>query len=222
MVALIKVVVIFVLIIVMLRRRISIGNTMMAATILLGILFGLGVEALAKQFFYTFIDRTTIELVVALVLIMVLESVMRKTGMLEEMTKSLFVLPLNQRVLTALIPAIIGLLPSAGGARFSAPLVEQATSDVPYRAEEKVFINYWFRHIWEYSLPLYPGLVLAAHISGVSLGSLILVMIPFSIIWVLLGYWIIFKKRKAGKAVPGEVNDFADNDCHEKQSKVFF
>nr|WP_315987918.1 DUF401 family protein [Desulforamulus aquiferis] len=72
-------------------------------------------------------------------------------------------------------------------------MVDQATSNMSFQPEDKVFINYWFRHMWEYCLPLYPGLLLAAHISGVPLGTLILWQWPFAVIWALLGYWYIFR-----------------------------
>jgi integral membrane protein (TIGR00529 family) len=160
--------------------------------------------AILKQAALTLADGGTLSLIAALVIIMVLESVMRRSGMLEAMTGSIFLLRWNPGVLTASIPAIIGFLPSAGGARFSAPLVERAMAGMPYRAEEKVFVNYWFRHIWEYSLPLYPGLILAAQLSGLPLGRLILWMWPFSVAWALLGYWIVFRGKKEQISRPAE------------------
>ncbi|MCL6560794.1 MAG: DUF401 family protein, partial [Firmicutes bacterium] len=193
---LVKVFAVFVLIIVMLRQKVGLGITMLVAAGVLGLLFGLGMVPLLQQMAVTLIDPATVVLITALVLIMILESVMRKTGMLQAMTDSMFHLPWNPRILVAAIPAIIGFLPSAGGARFSAPLVAQATAGKPYRPEDKVFINYWFRHVWEYSLPLYPGLILAAHFSGIPLGTILLWQWPVSVIWAILGYWFVFRNYK--------------------------
>lgn len=199
MLSILKVLIIFTLIVIMLRQRIGLGTTMLVATGTLGLIFGLGIVPLLQQMALTLINPATADLIAALVLIMILESVMRQSGMLQSMTESLFRLPWNPRVLIAAIPAIIGFLPSAGGARFSAPLVAQATVDTPYLAEDKVFINYWFRHIWEYSLPLYPGLILAAHFSGIPLGTILLWQWPVSVLWALLGYWFVFRPyRRTG------------------------
>ena len=44
--------------------------------------------------------------------------------------------------------------------------VKEAAADADMRPEHKAFVNYWFRHIWEYISPLYPGIVLAAAGSG--------------------------------------------------------
>lgn len=190
---LVKLLFVFILMILMLRKNVSIGTTMMISTGMLGIIFGLNILLLIKQFGLTFIDADTLSLIFILVLIMILESIMRHTGMLETMTNSLSHLPLNHGIQVAIIPAIVGFLPSAGGARFTAPLVAQATANTLYKAEDKVFINYWFRHIWEFSLPLYPGLILASHIAGIPIGTMFLGLWPVSMLWALLGYWLVFK-----------------------------
>lgn len=206
MLPVLKIAAVFILVIVLLRRKINLGITMIAASVFLGLLFGMNIGAILKQSLFTLAESDTLALIATLVIIMVLESVMRRSGMLEAMTGSIFLLRWNPKVLTAAIPAIIGFLPSAGGARFSAPLVEQAMAGMPFSAEEKVFVNYWFRHLWEYSLPLYPGLILAAQLSGLPLGRLILWMWPFTVIWALLGYWIIFRGKmdRASRAGEGE------------------
>ncbi|WP_347487779.1 DUF401 family protein [Desulfoscipio sp. XC116] len=188
-----KLLFVFLLMVLMLRKNIGIGITMMISTGILGIIYGLNIVRLIKQFGLTIMDVNTLSLVLILVLIMILESIMRHTNMLETMTNSLSHLPLNHGIQVAIIPAIVGFLPSAGGARFTAPLVAQATANTSYRAEDKAFINYWFRHIWEFSLPLYPGLILAAHIAGIPIGTMFLWLWPISIFWALLGYWLVFK-----------------------------
>lgn len=214
MLPILKVLAVFGLIVFLLRRNYNIGWTMLAGAAVLGLVFGLGPVPLVRQLALTLINPLTVTLMAILVLIMIMESVMRKTGMMDAMTGALFHLPLNRRLIFAAIPAIIGLLPSAGGARFSAPLVAQATAGFPYRAEDRVFINYWFRHVWEFSLPLYPGLILAAHISGVSLGTIILWQWPFSIAWAVLGYWYFFKIRRGGRMDDVDDNSAAARECN--------
>ena len=48
--------------------------------------------------------------------------------------------------------------------------------------EEKAFINYWYRYPWEYILPLYPGILLAAAVSGVPLYHLITANIAYAVV----------------------------------------
>ena len=59
------------------------------------------------------------------------------------------------------LPAVVGLIPMPAGALFSAPLVQQAGDGVELSAEWKSAVNYWFRHVWEYWWPLYPGVIIA-------------------------------------------------------------
>ena len=59
------------------------------------------------------------------------------------------------------LPAVIGLIPMPGGALFSAPFVQQTAARIDGDADWKTAVNYWFRHIWEYWWPLYPGVITA-------------------------------------------------------------
>ena len=86
----------------------------------------------------------------------------------------------------ASMPAIIGLLPSMGGAVFSAPLVDEASKGVKITPEKKAFINYIFRHPWEYISPLYPGLILASAITLFSVRDLIISNLSYAI-FLLIG-----------------------------------
>ena len=103
------------------------------------------------------------------------------------------------------LPAVIGLLPMPGGALFSAPLVDDCDEKQTIDPLLKTRINYWFRHIWEYTWPLYPGLILTSDISGLHIWQLFLLGIPMTLAAVLSGYFFfirgipssIFVKRKA-------------------------
>jgi hypothetical protein len=118
---------------------------------------------------------------------MLLEHLLGKHGYLERMLNSLRNLLHNRRLLAATLPALIGLIPSLGGAFFSAPLVAQATAGTPLTAEEKSFINYYYRHIWEYCLPLYPSLLITARVCEIPLAKLIQALVPYALIVALLG-----------------------------------
>lgn len=213
-----KILVIFALIIIMLHRKVDLGATLLIASFALGLFFGLNALTVTQKVALSLLESTTVTLIVVLVLIIIMESIMRQTGMLQTITNSLSRLSWNHCLIIAALPAIIGLLPSVGGARFSAPLVDQAVNGKPFTTDEKVFINFWFRHIWEYTLPLYPGLILAATISGIPLGDIILLLWPVSVIWALIGYKFAFKEyrcriRLTGQSVtPGKASSHLTSD----------
>jgi hypothetical protein len=83
------------------------------------------------------------------------------------------------------------MLPMPGGAVFSAPLVKKAAQDLRLENFQKVFINYWFRHIWELTWPLYPGFILAAYLSNMNIMELISLTWP-SLIFIIIIGWIFF------------------------------
>jgi integral membrane protein (TIGR00529 family) len=74
------------------------------------------------------------------------------------------------------------------GALFSAPLVGQASEHTRRSSEWKATINYWFRHIWEYWWPLYPGVVVAISVFGMENWRFFITQAPFTLVAVGSGY----------------------------------
>jgi len=98
----------------------------------------------------------------------------------------------------AVLPAVIGLLPMPGGALFSAPLVEDCDEHNEVPPLIKSQINYWFRHVWELTWPLYPGVILATDIAGLEVWQVFLVGIPMMATSITAGYFFILKKARIG------------------------
>lgn len=178
---------VFALMMVLLWLRAPLAPVIFGSSCLLAILYRLSPAAFLASIGQALTDPATIELEIVLVLIMVLEHLLGKHGYLERMLASLRNLLHNRRLLLAVLPALIGLMPSLGGALFSAPLVAQAAADTPLTAEEKSFVNYFYRHIWEYCLPLYPSLLITARVCGIPLAQLIQATVPYALLVSLLG-----------------------------------
>jgi len=124
---------------------------------------------------------------------MMMEHQLRTTGMLKRMVVSLSNALPDRRMVMAALPAMIGMLPSPGGAVFSAPMVAEAAEGVVASPEQKALINYWYRHIWEYISPLYPGIILAAGLTGFSTQQLFLAHLPFALTVIAAGAWFCFR-----------------------------
>jgi uncharacterized protein len=172
---------VFALVVALLRLGLNLGLVMLMAGAVLGLAKGMAPFAIARSAFEGVSDWTGLSLVIAIALIMVLESILRQTGTLAALVASLQGLFGDNRAVMALMPAIIGILPSAGGARFSAPMVEESAQECRITPERKSFINYWFRHIWEYVSPLYPGFIMVAALSRIPMGTLFLATLPFTL-----------------------------------------
>jgi hypothetical protein len=195
----------FAVIIILLRLRWNLGAVMLLASALLGALYLIGPLKQFKVLLDAGVDPVTLNLVGALVLIMVLENIIRKRGLLKQMTDSLSRVARDRRYTMAILPGVIGLLPSAGGAAFSAPMVQEAAGEISISPERRAFINYWFRHIWEYCSPLYPGIILVAAVTKIPLNSLLLSQLPLPVAVVAVGALFCFRGVE-GHAMPGERN----------------
>jgi uncharacterized protein len=153
------------------------------------------------------IDNIMLMLLISLVIS--LSNQMSRSGTMKELVAAM-----KQRVsprgALAALPAIIGLLPMPGGAIFSAPLLDDCDEDKELSPMEKTRINYWFRHVWESTWPLYPGVILAADIAGIAVWQIFLLGLPVSGAALLAGYIFYLKPLKgygnAGKKPPAKVS----------------
>lgn len=137
---LIKVAVAIGLLFLLIRLRLDLGLSMVAAGAALGLLFQMGPGEILRLAFQSSLDASALNLILVLLLIMFLRQVMD----MPRLASALKGLVRDSRAAAALGPAIIGLLPSAGGAYFSAPVVEEVSEDTGLDAEKKSFINYWY------------------------------------------------------------------------------
>jgi len=180
-------------IIILLRRKASMAAVMPVGALLLALIYLTPPLDFIKAATVAVFSPKSLEMTLTLMLTMVMENILRTTGMLKRMVTSLSATLSDQRVVMAAMPAMIGMLPSPGGAVFSAPMVNEAAGGASVKAEQKALINYWYRHIWEYVSPLYPGIILASGITGLSTQTLFLVNLPYAVAVVILGAFFCFR-----------------------------
>lgn len=162
-----------ILIVVLLRFKVLIGPAILSGGLLIWLFESRSFEKLWVAFTETLTKHRTWDLLLCLYFVMCLEVELRKSGSLHGMVVTLRNIFSSNKVTLAFMPAFLGLLPSLGGARFSAPIVQEASEGIAVDDEQKSAINLWFRHIFEFSNPLMPGVILACGIANVSIGDLI-------------------------------------------------
>jgi len=166
---------------------------MVLGSFFLGFLFHLAPLAIVGSMWAGLKAWETINLLLILGLVMLLENFLTEKELMQRMVERARAAFRDPRLALAALPAFIGLLPSAGGAVFSCPMVEQVGSPLGLSRERKAYINYWYRHLFEYWLPLYQAVVLAAGILAVPTGSLIRHMLPFTFFACLVGAVVAFR-----------------------------
>lgn len=168
-----KILCIFVLIVLLIRKRVSLGSSLFVGTLGTGLWFGMTVPAILKSMVSSMLLEKTLVICAIVSLILLLSHSMKSFGFLERLLHSFRGWIGNTRLNLVILPSLIGLLPMPGGAIFSAPMVDELSKPLHLSPEEKTLINYWFRHVWEFCWPLFPGIILAASLASVSIWKFI-------------------------------------------------
>ena len=186
------------LFVVLMYRRVGLGVSLTLAAFLMSIL-SLGISGTGTVLFETCIDQVTLTLVFASFFIMLLSILYKETGLVNVLTRSLGGFIKNSKVTVSLLPAVIGLLPVAGGALMSAPMVEAEADKLGLDESKKTYINIWFRHA---ILPVYPisqFLILTAALTETSIDALIARQALVVTVMIIIGYFIGLRKTQVAK-----------------------
>ena len=184
-----RIALIFVLVLLMIKRNWSLGNAFLAGSLGLGIVFGMGPLFIARSMGLALVHPKTLSLAAVVSLILVLSHCLENSGQMTRLLERFKGLIRNPKVNLVTFPALIGLLPMPGGAIFSAPMVKNLGHEHRLSPAHLSYINYWFRHIWEYWWPLYPGILLTTALAGVDLWHLVAFTGPLTIVALAAGYW---------------------------------
>jgi integral membrane protein (TIGR00529 family) len=201
---LLKIGFVFFAIITLTFMKVSLWISLLGTTFLLGLLFHLPVVKIGTDILSATIDEKTLLLIAALFTILFFSNLLKETGRMNKILEGFRHILKDLRVVVALLPAMIGLMPLVGGALVSAPMVVEGSDQLKLSPERRTFINYWFRHVWEYILPTYPALILAATLMGVPVRTLGWINLPLTPAAILsgatIGFWGISKSQQ-GEAI---------------------
>jgi len=235
MLSLLGVIIAFVVIIFLIRKKFNFGLSLIVGSLIVGI-FSLQkitpvdiLKAFISGSFYSFREPSknmmiysnqeisvgiytgTIELALLMTLIYLLAKSMQETGAIKKLINSLRTF-FSKGGTLGVIPAVYGLMPVPGGALFSVPMIDEEGDKYNLDKNKKNFLNVWFRHIW---FPIYPIssamiLICSKEFSGINIYSLIIANIPAFIASVVIGI-ILLKKfiKKAPKQKIKQKKDYS-------------
>lgn len=110
------------------------------------------------------------------------------SGEIKNLSGSLNKLIKRANLLLAVSPAVMSLLPIAGGALLSAPIVSLVIKGSNLSLAKGVYVNIWFRHIPILVYPLAQSLILASALTGIPLFMVIMFQVPVLMVMVVVGY----------------------------------
>ncbi len=203
------VIIAFLVIILLIRKKFNFGASLILGSLILGIFSLQTIElieipkAVIQASIYSFKEQQivteTVELAVLMTLIFILAKCMQETEAIKKLIDSLRTF-FSKGGTLGVIPAVYGLMPVPGGALFSAPMISEEGKKYLLDKNQKNFLNVWFRHIW---FPIYPIssamiLICSEKFSNINIYHLILVNIPAFITAIIIG--IIYLKKFIKKA----------------------
>lgn len=177
----------------MLYKRVNLGITLNATALLLALL-SLDWQEIPSVIFETTVDLLTISVVLATFGIMLLSQLYKETRVINDLSESLSRIINNSKIVSTVLPAVIGFLPVAGGALMSAPLVDSEAEKLGLKPEKKAYVNLWFRHTIFPVYPISQVLIITAALTGITIPSIIMRQIPVVIVMIIAGYIIGFWK----------------------------
>ena len=205
---LIKVTLAFAAMLAGIRLRLGVWLSILAGSLILALSFGLGPIEWAGAAVEGIFELKAIYLALIVWAIMALSGVIEKSGQTERLMEAMRGYLRSPRLGLVFFPALIGLLPMPGGAVFSAPMVKSVSGRLGLSREDKVVVNYWFRHVWELGWPLYPGIILAASLAGIPLTKLVAYGLPGVALCLALGWVFVLRPGRLKISAPPEQGYF--------------
>lgn len=189
----IKILVIFIAIMFVLILKKPLWLAIITGTVVCAGVYRLSPLATLETFGKGMITYSTIQVVLTIYGLSVLQYLMDKRGMLRTAEKSLSGLFQNRRITTGIAPTIMGSLPGPAMVLIAAPIVDSATEGLLSK-EDRTFVSTFLRHIPEICLPTFSAVIIATNLSGISLPQFVLTMFPMMpLMWIMV-YFLYLRK----------------------------
>ena len=174
--------------VILLRMKIHVGLVLIVSSAITVFTFAVSRHMSVEIIKITVQEKSSITLLFTIYFIYFLIGLMRSTGKIYDLTRHI-----GESKTSLIFPAmLIGMIPMPGGAVVSAPLVSQVGDRLSVDAETKAYVNYWFRHVWEFGWPMYPAMVLFMNgFTGIPFSLVFAGLIPFLVLSVLTGFFMI-------------------------------
>jgi len=193
-----KLLFVFLLIVIALRKKLSVGITLFGAGLVTAVLYQVGFNDLTNGYWELLQSRKFISLTSVVLLITFLGSLLKELKYLDRLSAACQGLYGGNRTAVALLPPLVGLMPMPGGSLLSAPLVNNVLTDKGYKPEFRTATNYWMRHVVEFFWPVYPGIILTEAMTGMPILSVSLMQASVGGVTLLIGLSLFIRKIDVG------------------------
>jgi integral membrane protein (TIGR00529 family) len=176
MYAFISIIISLTVLVTLLRLKVKIGLAMLISACVSALLLGVWPWDVGRTLIGEWqgqpLTRTTgylfVSLTALLLLVNVIGAAMEEIGLSQRLVPAMQGLFKSRRFALALIPLMMGMLPTPGGIMLSAPMVREAGDKIGVERSRLAAINFLFRHQWEPVWPLFPVVPFIQSLLGIS------------------------------------------------------
>jgi integral membrane protein (TIGR00529 family) len=191
--AILKVFIICLLLLLWIIGKKDLGLGLLLSSALLG-MFYISPVNVGIEIFKSLYSWESINLILSLTFIYYFIGLWRASGATTSLVKGIENTKLHPFIALVLPSALLGLLPIVGGALMSAPLFDESKLSSKLSQAKKTFLNYWFRHLWEYILPTYPAIIVTASLLNMPYSKIFLSNLPLTVTAIIAGVLVGFVK----------------------------
>ncbi len=188
-----------ILMIILVRFRLDLGIAMLLGAVSMALVSGRAIGWTGLEVWRAVIAKDSLLLFGRIATILMLGALAGRLGYLDHVVSGLKRMIRDNRIVVALVPAFGGLLPMPGGTMLTAPMVESALKSTDVRPEDRFFIAYWFRHVWEYVWPLYPAIILVALLIDRPVADIARTTYPLTLAAIGGGVLLVLRRAPAGR-----------------------
>lgn len=197
----------FITILTLNSKDINMGISLLVGAVVAGLFSQMGLQQVAVTILQSVVEPVSLQLIIVVAVISGIGYMLKKTGDLNRMIDSLIGIIKNGKVLSMMLPALIGTLSVPGGAILSAPMVKESGDRISLSQARKTASNLFFRHIFLFGYPLYGALILTGKLFEVEQISIIKYNILIMLVGITAAYFAIFNNEHQEKA-----NEYQNNE----------
>jgi len=177
----------------------NMGLSLFTGAVILNFFSGFGFVNLFENIILTLQDPTTIQLMLVVTLISGLGYLMDLTGDMKRMIDACINIFKDGKILSMILPALIGTLSAPGGAILSAPMINESGDKIGLDKNRKTAINLFFRHIGYFIYPLYSSIIVASSMLNRSAASIIKYNAVIMLSGIIIAYFVFFRNLESEK-----------------------
>ncbi|MEM3849196.1 MAG: DUF401 family protein, partial [Zestosphaera sp.] len=208
MIELVAVVISMAVLIALIRLKVSIGVALVVEGLIMVLIAN---PALLPEVLTTTVtSERTVSLVLASLTISLLVELYEVTRLINGLSKELLNFIKKPYLIILVVPALMGLLPIAGGALMSAPVVGSVGAYMGLSPAMMAFLNVWFRHTVAFVYPMSQPLVTAATLTGHSVMELAIYQVPIVCGMIIIGLYLMRRGTTEGSGAVYKTDGVAD------------